>query len=168
MGARAERLAGIDDDVDRAGLRIGPRRPDEDPPADEYRLVEILPAVGPVVRDLLRGHLDEPVAGRSLQIRKRGEFAGGAVDRVFDPAWTRLLLDASGRQLDEVGEDALGEVWAAANREPDQRRRRERRPNGPRPSRRPPSGPSASSSCRASSRCSLVRRVGTNASTRMC
>ena len=119
MGAGAERLPGVDDDVDvrrRGGL---PRGPHPEPLADEQRLVEVLPAVGPVVGDLGRADLDQPVPGRGLELAERGQLALGAVDRVLDVAGPVLLLDAARREHDELGEHPLRELRAAADGEPD-------------------------------------------------
>ena len=95
--------------------------------------MEVAPAICPVVRDLGRGDLDQPIASHRLELRKRGQLPGRAVDRVLDVIAAVLLLDPAGRQFRELGEDSLGELRAAANREPDQRlaprRRRVRFPS---------------------------------------
>ena len=49
-----------------------------------------------------------------------GQLALRAVDRVLDPAGPGLLLDPARRQLQQLGEHALGGVRAAADGEPDQ------------------------------------------------
>ena len=54
VGAGAEGAAGVDDDVDRALARLLPGGAQPEPLADQQRLVEVLPAVGPVVGDLGR------------------------------------------------------------------------------------------------------------------
>ena len=61
VGAGAEGLAGVDDDVDRALARLLPGGAQPEPSADQERLVEVLPAVGPVVGDLGR---NSPRPGR--------------------------------------------------------------------------------------------------------
>ena len=120
MRAGAEGLARVDDQVDCPVLRLRPGGPHKDAIADEHRLVEVLPAVGPVVGDLLGGDLHETLPHRCFEIGERGELARGAVDRVLHPAVSLLLLDPAGRKLDEVREHSLSEIRAATNRQADQ------------------------------------------------
>ena len=61
VGAGAEGAAGVDDEVDRALARLLPGGPQPEPLADQQRLVEVLPAVGPVVGHLGRDQLDQAV-----------------------------------------------------------------------------------------------------------
>ena len=61
VGAGAEGLAGVDDDVDRALARLLPGGAQPEAVADQERFVEVLPAVGPVVGNLGR---DRPRPGR--------------------------------------------------------------------------------------------------------
>ena len=91
VSAGAERLAGIDHDVDvsasRAGGPVSQDGRHHDPAAgDRDRLVEVAPAVGPVVGDLGRADLDQAVAGGRLELGQLRQLAGRAVDRVLDPA----------------------------------------------------------------------------------
>ena len=76
--------------------------------ADQERFVEVLPAVGPVVGDLGRDHLDQAVARRRLDLAQLRQLALAAVDRVLDVAGPALLLDPVGRQHGQLGEDDLG------------------------------------------------------------
>ena len=48
------------------GRRLDPRGPHPEAPADHQRLVEVLPAIRPVVGDLGRADLDQPLAGDRL------------------------------------------------------------------------------------------------------
>ena len=93
MGAGAEGLAGVDDEVDRALARLLPGGPQPEALADQQRLVEVAPAVGPVVGDLGRGDLDQALADRGLELAQLGQLALAAVDRVLDVAGPALLLD---------------------------------------------------------------------------
>ena len=125
MGAGPERPAGIDDDVDRRRLaRIPlPGRPHDQPaPADDDGLVEVPPAVGPVVGNLGRLDLDQAGARGGPQIRQVGQLAGWPVDRVLDVVGAALLLDAAGHELDELRQDQLRLIRAAADGQPDHRR----------------------------------------------
>ena len=115
MGAGAEGAAGVDDDVDRPLPRLLPGGPQPEALADQHRLVEVLPAVGPVVGDLGRDDLDQPVARRRLDLAQLGQLALAAVDRVLDVARPALLLDPVGRQHGQLGEDDLGLLGPAAD-----------------------------------------------------
>jgi hypothetical protein len=64
--------------------------------ADDDRLVERAPAVGPVVGDLRRADLHEGVARRRLEVGQRRQLARRAVDRVLDDVAQVDLLDADG------------------------------------------------------------------------
>jgi hypothetical protein len=121
MGAGAERLSGIDDHVQRLRLgRFAPLGPDHDAAVSENGgLVKVSPAVGPVVRDLLRADLDETGSGRGLNFAEVGKLTFGPVDGVLDPTRSVLLLHPSGGKLHQLGEDYLRLVRAAANRQPD-------------------------------------------------
>ena len=70
VGAGAEGLAGVDDDVDRALARRLPGGAQPEPAGDQQRLVEVPPAVGPVVGDLGRADLDPPSADRRVERRR--------------------------------------------------------------------------------------------------
>ena len=96
MGARPERGTGIDHHVGRVVARLFPRRPHEEPVADEQRLVKVAPAVRPVFGNPVGADLDQPVAHRRFEPAQRGELALGPVDRVLDVAGALLLLDPSG------------------------------------------------------------------------
>ncbi len=108
MGAGAEGAAGVDDDIDCSLARVLPGGAQPEPLADQQRLVEVLPAVCPVVGDLGRHHLDQPVAGGDLDFAQLRQLALAAVDRVLDVAGSVLLLDAVGRQHGQLGENDLG------------------------------------------------------------
>ena len=87
VGAGPERLARVHADVHRAGGagRVLPGGPDDEPAAgDRDRLVEVAPAVGPVVGDLGRADLDQALAGGGLEAGELGQLARRAVDRVLD------------------------------------------------------------------------------------
>ena len=113
------------------GARLPPGGAQPEPVADEQRLVEVLPAVGPVVGDLGGRHRNQGVAGRRLDRAELGQLALGAVDRVLDVAGAPLLLDAVGGEDRELGQHRLRQLGPAADREPDQpnaRRTREKKP----------------------------------------
>jgi hypothetical protein len=120
VGAGAEGSAGVDDDIDRALAGRLPGGAEPEAVADEQRLVEVLPAVGPVVGHPRRDQLDQAVAGRGLDLAQLGQLALAAVDRVLDVALAALLLDAVGRQHGQLGEHLLGQLGDAADREADQ------------------------------------------------
>ena len=118
VGAGAERLARIDRDVDlRVGIGLGPRGPHAQPSHPDG-LVKVAPAVSPVVGDLRRADLHQALARRGFQGRDRGQLSRRAVDRVLHVGGAALLLHASRRQLDQLGEHLLGHLGAAANRQP--------------------------------------------------
>jgi hypothetical protein len=119
--AGAEGLRGVDDDVERAFLGRRPRRADAQA-AHAHRLVERLPALVPVVRQLARGDLDERSAGGGLQLWQRRQLAGRAVHRVLDDVAVVALLDPAGRQLEQLGQHELGLLAPYANREADHAR----------------------------------------------
>ena len=136
VGAGAERLAGVDDDVDRPRHPVPPPlpgRPHDDPPAgDRDRLVEVAPAVGPVVGDLGRADLDQAVAGRGLEVgQRRAARRAARRSRTRPSRRPRSSSTPPGRELEQLGEHALGELGLAADGEPDQvpvsRRRANRR-----------------------------------------
>ena len=106
MGAGAERLTGVDHDVERCLARRLERGADGQPVAEHERLVEFAPALGPVVGDLSRRDLDQRAARRGAQLGQLRQLAGSAVDRVLDDVVRDVdLLDAGGRQLEQLGED---------------------------------------------------------------
>ena len=121
VGAGAEGAAGLDHDVDRplAGRRPGRAHPH--PAGDQQRLVEVLPAVGPVVGHLGGGHLDRVLPRLRGDLAEVGQLALGSVDRELDVVGALLLLEAVRRQRRELGDDQLGLLGTAADREPDQR-----------------------------------------------
>src|SRR4029453_14162787 len=63
VGAGAESAAGVDHYVDRPLARRLPGGAQPEAVADQERLVEVLPAVGPIVGNPGRDQLDEAVAG---------------------------------------------------------------------------------------------------------
>ena len=122
--AGPERLTGVDLDVHHvAGRRVAPGGPDHDPPAgDGRRLVEVPPAVGPVVGDRLGAHLRLALAGDRLHVPEVGKLSLGAVDRVLrnpgrPPPRPRRAQGAAAPR----GPPRL--LRAAADREPDPARR---------------------------------------------
>ena len=117
--AGAERPSGIYDHIERGFGRRLPRRPDGQPAVDHQRPVELAPAVGPVVGHLFGKDLDQRVAGGGAQIRERRQFARRAVERVLDGGAVIDLLDAAGRQVQQLGQHQLGLLAPNANREPD-------------------------------------------------
>ncbi len=121
MRAGPERLAGVDHDVERCPAGGRPRRANAQPVAEHKRLVELAPALGPVVGDLARRDLDERLARGGLEVGQRRQLAGRAVDRVLDDPVTDVdLLDAAGRQLEQLGEHQLGVLARDPDRESDQ------------------------------------------------
>src|SRR5947208_9613915 len=166
MGARAERPTRVDDEIDGALARLLPRRPHPDPTPDQQRLVEILPAIRPILRHLRRRDLDQPVAGDGLEVGQLGKLPWGAIDRELDEPVALILLHPAWRELDQLSEHPLGELRPAADGEADQRRptrRRERLPW-----RGPPSGPRDSSRRSANSCCSRFSLAGTRMSSTTC
>src|SRR5690606_30931319 len=126
------------------------------------RLVEVAPAVGPVVGDLGGADLDPAGADRGVDLAQLRQLPLAAVDRVLDVAGAALLLDPVRRQHGQLGQHQLRLLGSAADREADQPKALRTRLN--RPSR--PPGPRLSSardssSRAASSRCSSLRLVGT-------
>jgi hypothetical protein len=120
--AGAERLARVDDHLgQRAAGGLVPRRADQQPVVDEHGLVERAPALGPVVADLGRAHVDQCAAGRGAQVGQLGQLAGRAVDGVLDePLVGELdLLDPRRGEREQLGERHLGVVAAHAEGEPD-------------------------------------------------
>ena len=89
-------LAGVDDDVDRALPRRLPGGAQPEPLADEERLVEVAPAVGPVVGDLGGVTSTRPSPDRGVDLAELRQLALAAVDRVLDLAGAALLLDPVG------------------------------------------------------------------------
>src|SRR5829696_9230977 len=162
MGAGAEGLAGVDDDVDRALSGRLPGGAEPEAVGDQEGLVEVAPAVGPVVGNLGRADLDPTAADRGIEVAQLRQLALAAVDRVLDVAGPPLLLDAVRRQDRQLGQDEVRLLRRAAHREPDQPkalRTRENRPSPCRGARLPSSRLSSRRS--AISRCSSLRLVGT-------
>ena len=116
VGAGAESLAGVDDEVDRALAWLLPGGAQPESLADQQRFVEVLPAVGPVVGNLGRDHLDQAVSGCDLDLAELRQLPLAAVDRVLDVARARLLLDAVGRQHGQLGKNDLGLLGRSSGR----------------------------------------------------
>jgi hypothetical protein len=91
----------------------------------EHRLMELLPALAPIVRDLGGGHIDERLTGCGLQVGQLRQLTRGAVHGVFDNALSPILhgkldlLDSGGRDLEQLGEHELGVCVAHPQREAD-------------------------------------------------
>ena len=145
MGAGAEGAAGVDDEVDRALARLLPGGAQPEALADQERLVEVLPAIGPVVGDLGRDHLDQAVARRDLDLAQLRQLALAAVDRVLDVAGPALLLDPVRAPARSARRGPARPARAAADREADQPNARRMRQKKPSPS------PCRSAGCRGSS-----------------
>ena len=120
VGASPEGTTRVDDDIQRALAGLLPRGPQPEPSADQQRLVEVLPAVRPVVGHLGGDDLDQAVAGCGLELPQLGQLALAAVDRVLDVAVARLLLDAVRRQHRQLGQDDLRLLRATPDCEADQ------------------------------------------------
>ena len=123
------------------------------PPATATGSVEVAPAVGPVVGDLGRADLDQarrrpPPPGRGAP----GSRRAGRRSRTRPTRRPRSSSTPPGRQLEQLREHPLGELRAAADREPDH-------------SRLPSSD---SCSWRARSRCLRESLRGTTTSTTTC
>src|SRR5581483_1626990 len=144
MRSRAERLAGVHDDVGGARRgRIRPRGPDPDPAADQDRAVEVAPAVGPAAGHGSRDDLDQRPARRRLDRPDLGQLAGRAVEGVLDEVAVARFLEPARNEGEQLGEHRLGLLGPAADGEPDHVRDRAATP----------ASPSASASWRAASRC---------------
>ena len=136
----------------------------QDPIADEHRLVEVLPAVGPVVRDLLGGDLHEtspPPSPRdrgargACRSRRRSRTRPSRFLPVPRPrpgaSWTPRSASTRSARSGAAPNRQGGSTEGAADAAEEARRRAA----GARLS-----GSSVSSSCSASSRCSSLRLVG--------
>ena len=164
VGAGAEGLAGIDDDVDRALARRLPGGAQPEPAADQQRLVEVAPAVGPVVGDLGGADLD-PAARRP---RRRARPAPAAPPRRRRSRTRRSRGRAPPRPRSAPARSARpGPAPPARARSGPRggstRTARRTRPKRPSPCARARGSPSSSVSSRrsASSRCSSLRLAGT-------
>ena len=118
MRPGAERLPGVDHDVQRCRPCRLPGRAHGQAVVDDQRAVEAAPALRPVIGDVRGRDLDQRPAGGGLQIRELGQLPGGAIDGVLDhvPIELGLLHPARG-QLEQLGEHQLG-VGAAARGRP--------------------------------------------------
>jgi hypothetical protein len=85
--------------------------------ADVDGLVELLPALVPVVGDLGGRDLDERVAGGGAEVGQDGQLARGAVDGVLDAVAVVHLLDAARGELEQLGQHDLGVLAADADGE---------------------------------------------------
>lgn len=139
MGPGTEGHPGIDHEIGHARLRLEPRRPHVQLAADRDRLVEVAPPLVPVVGDLLGEHVDRDASDVRRRSTEIGQLAGRAIDGVFDELGVLghiALLDAGGRELDELGEDEFGLIARNAHgqadhlRLPARRRRRSLKPPG--------------------------------------
>ena len=90
--------------------------------AHHDRLVEVAPAVGPVVGDLRRAHLDEALACGGLELGHGRKLARAVRRPRTRPSRRRRPPRRRRAQLDELGEHALGELGPAADGEADQAR----------------------------------------------
>ena len=166
VGAGAEGLAGVDDDVDRALAGRLPGGAQPEALADQERLVEVAPAVGPVVGDLGRADLDPARArpprrarpARAARPRRRRSRTRRSPGRA--PPRPRSAPARSARRA--PARRARAQQRTASRIKPKARRTRLNRPS---PRRGPRfSGSSDSSRRSASSRCSSLRLVGTTTS----
>jgi hypothetical protein len=120
--AGAERLPRVDHQLVHARAHGGllPGRAHVQLAADQQRRVEALPAVGPVVGDLLAAHDDAGAADIGYALVQRGQLARRPVDRVLDPALAVDLLEPLRRQLDQRREHRLGVGCVRPDGEADQ------------------------------------------------
>src|SRR5271166_123877 len=133
MGAGAERLTGIDHQLEHVGapVRCLPRRSHVQrrrrrdlPPLPAWRHqhgpVELLPAFLPVVGDLAGGDLDDRLAHDRVEIGQARQLARGAVDRVLDRVRAGLSLFDPGRtEAEQLRQHHLRLLAADADGEPD-------------------------------------------------
>src|SRR4051794_14463429 len=124
MCARAEGLAGVDDEVERPLSRLRPRRSDPNPLPHQHRLVELLPPLRPVVGHGLAPHSHAHPAHLGLALRERRQLSGRAVERVLHEAVAVHLLDPGRRQLQQRRQHLLGGPAGRPEGEPDQRNAR--------------------------------------------
>ena len=107
VGARSERLPGIDDDGDEARVRVLPGRPDPEP-ADPQGPVKPLPRFAPpglhIGRDARPEHLPEALFAPRPRV-------GGELD----PAAQRHLLESFGEELDQKGAGLFGALCGDAH-----------------------------------------------------
>ena len=107
MGARSERLPGVDDDGDQALVRLLPGRADPQP-ADAHGAVEPLPGLAPPGLHIGRGarpeHLPETLFAAGLRV-------GGELDSAVE----RDLLEPFGEELDQEGARLLGALCGDAH-----------------------------------------------------
>ena len=161
MPAGPERAARIDHDRDRAVVGSLPRRPDPQR-SDANRLVELPPAVLPVVLDDGgRGAAERlPDSFFTRSVRVRGEL---------EPTFTRDLFESLGEELDHHGARLLGPCVGDGDRDAAQKRHADpgiqrmaflsfsKKPS----SRRYVSSSESASKRSSSSRCSSVSCRGT-------
>ena len=83
-------------------LRIAPGRADDSRPPTSTRLVEGLPALGPVVRDLAPAYPHQHACHLGLALGQRGQLPRSAVQRVLDQSLAVDLLDARRGQLEQL------------------------------------------------------------------
>jgi len=122
MGAGAKGPAGIDRQVEhpRASRRLLPRWAQVEPPPDQHRHVEALPALLPVLGHLRGGHADSDTAHMCLAHVQLRQLAGRAVDGQLHHAVAVHLLDARGRELQQGRQDQLGSLGGRADCQADQ------------------------------------------------
>ena len=115
--AGAERAARVDHDGERVGVRLLPGRADPER-ADANRLVELPPAVLPVLLDVRRGGAAEGLPDPLLagRVRVRGQFEGTAV--------AADLLESLGEELEHDRARLLGPGVGDGDRDAAQERQR--------------------------------------------
>jgi hypothetical protein len=119
VAAGAEGAARIDHDVDQPVLGVPPAGAHADSAGDLDRAMEVGTAVRPVIGDRGRRDVDEAPAGSRLDLAQLGDLAGRAVDRELDPARPSFLLEAVGRELQQVRHHRLRVFRSTANGEAD-------------------------------------------------
>src|SRR5207302_9341302 len=85
-----------------------PGRAYSQPVLEHERLVELAPALRPIVGYLGGRDLDQRPSGGRLQGGQRRQLAGRSIDREFDDIIAAVdLLDSGRRQLEQFGEHQL-------------------------------------------------------------
>jgi len=101
VGARPERLTGIDHDIELGAATGLPRRSDGQPVAEYEGSVELPPALGPVVGDLLGADIDQrsAAAGEDQSLKLVADNALREVERIC------LLIKRLGEVFEAPGKE---------------------------------------------------------------